>query len=100
MATCPECGSRERMSCTPTGGLVATGPAYVAGVNLKVAARDEYRLECACGWYVTGYIREGYFYVAASLDETRTTTQRGNGHGDVAGTTRSAGGDRRRDARG
>lgn len=62
MATCPRCGESSRsdpklMTLEPTGGLVAmpTGTYSLAGAQTKVAARDELRLSCRCGWSVTGY---------------------------------------------
>jgi predicted RNA-binding Zn-ribbon protein involved in translation (DUF1610 family) len=50
---CPNCGERN---CTVTAGLVVTGLAPVAGVQVKAAAVEGFRFNCPdCGAFGRAY---------------------------------------------
>lgn len=66
MATCPGCGKSTRtnpglMTIEPILDIRPPGTHSLAGVGIKVAARELWRLACRCGWTATGHVNGGEF---------------------------------------
>lgn len=66
MATCPDCGQRDQITVYQTGDTVIVarpiGSHALAGTQVKVSAQElpEWRMECFCGWSVTGWIEDDH----------------------------------------